>query len=67
MTRWYPTNDLEVSELISNLDTSKSSNIESIDCSFFKDCMYDSIDKVVYLFNPVWRTRIFPNAWQKIK
>lgn len=64
MDSWFKTNDLEIIALVEDININKSSNIQGLEIKYLKDCFRVSIDKLIYLFNLIFTTSIFPSSWK---
>lgn len=64
MSEWRHTDFVEVTSLIKDIDIYKNSNIDNINGSLFKDCLLASVRQITYLFNLIFKTGIFPDAWK---
>lgn len=64
MHEWRPTDFVEVTKAVKEIDICKNSNIENINAALFKDCLLCSIDQVVFLFNLILTTGDFPDSWK---
>lgn len=60
-----PITENELMKLCKQINISKSSNIDSIEIKFLKDCMLCSAKQVAFLYNLVFKTKFFPLTWKQ--
>lgn len=59
-----PVTEKELTELVKNIDTTKSSNVINIENKFLKLCLLSTIPQICFLFNLIFKSAIIPPSWK---